>query len=74
MTESKLVVASNGNDWLVEGAEGIRISKQHKEIWGVTNICNTLIVLVLQVYTYNKILKLFTFKKAYFIIDINYIQ
>ena len=32
-----------------------RISKQHKETWGVTNICNTLIVvIVLQVYTHNK--------------------
>ena len=32
-----------------------RISKQRKETWGVTNICNTLIVvIVLQVYTYNK--------------------
>lgn len=32
-----------------------RISKQRKETWGVTNIRNTLIVvIVLQVYTYNK--------------------
>lgn len=37
------------------GQKEERISKQHKEIWGVTNTCNTLIVvIVLQVYTYNK--------------------